>query len=495
VYPRILIEKKAKIRLNTGTMTLAQKIAFNGVVQMGGKIISTFLGLIAISLLTHYLGAERFGWYTTAITFLQFAGILIDFGLIPVTAQMLGSGKYDETKLLQNLLGFRFVSALIFFVLTPIIALLFPYPTEIKIAIALLSISFLAIAMNQIFTGYYQRELAMHIPALGELGGRIILVAGLLIGKYYEIDFISLMGVVTLASVVYTGIMWLAAAQRTRPTMAYDKIIWKSIAHTMWPVAISIVFNVVYLKGDTILLSLFRSQTEVGLYGAAYRVIDILAQTAMLMMGIVLPILAASFARKNVMEFKERYQHSFDLMMAIAIPITCGTGILSDQIIQVIAPPEFAPAGMMLRLLSIAVLGVYIGAVFGHTAVAIGEQKATMWVYISNAIITFAGYWYTIPRYGWIGGALFSIFSEWYTALILFAIVNARTPAQLSFVRCGKIIICGFGMSIVVYLTHRLPIMVPIMSGVITYIAMILFLRAYSWKTIKEIFTAPAKAL
>src|SRR3989344_3670898 len=472
------IEKKPKIGLNRDTMSLFKKIAFNGAVQIAGKIVSTLLGLVAIGILTRYLGAEKFGWYTTAITFLQFAGILIDFGLIPVTAQLLASGQHDETKLLQNLLGFRFATAFIFFGLTPFVAFLFPYPIEIKIAIALLSISFLAIAMNQIFTGYYQQTLAMHIPVIGELIGRIILVVGLGLGYYHHANFLTLMILISLSSIAYTASLWLATARRTKPTMTYDKAIWKSIAKTMWPIAISIVFNVVYLKGDTILLSLFRTQTEVGLYGAAYRVIDILAQIAMLMMGILLPLLAASFARKNIMEFKERYQNSFDAMMMIAIPITLGTFALADRIMLTVAVPEFASAGIMLRFLSLAVFGVYVGAVFGHTAVAIGQQKATMWIYISDAIITFVGYWYAIPRFGWYGAALLTIFSELYAGILLAWVISERIDCRLSLGRFAKIIGAGAVMLAPIFVFPQLNIFILIPIAVVIYVGVLIATKA-----------------
>ena len=55
--------------------------------QIIGKLSSTFLGLIALGMMTRYLGQEQFGWYITTMAFLQFIGIMIDFGLIPVTAK------------------------------------------------------------------------------------------------------------------------------------------------------------------------------------------------------------------------------------------------------------------------------------------------------------------------------------------------------------------------------------------------------------------------
>src|SRR3990167_5484988 len=113
-------------------MSLTKKIAHNTIAQIIGKIISTLLGLIAIGMMTRYLGTEQFGWYVTAISFLQFIGILIDFGLIPVTAQMLSEPGVDKTQLLKNLLGFRLVSAILFLGLAPFVAFLFPYPAEVK---------------------------------------------------------------------------------------------------------------------------------------------------------------------------------------------------------------------------------------------------------------------------------------------------------------------------------------------------------------------------
>lgn len=468
-------------------MNVSQKIAQNTVIQIIGKVISTALGLVAIGLLTRYLGVEQFGWYTTAITFLQFAGILVDFGLIPVTAQMLGAGKYTTTELLKNLLGYRFVTAAIFFGLTPLVAWFFPYPVEVKWAITLLSVSFLGISMNQVFTGYYQKELSMQVPMLGEIIGRLILVGGLVLGQWLNWNFLWVMGVVAANSLAYTAVMWLVAAQRISVGFAFNAKIWKDITITMWPVAISVIFNVVYLKGDTILLSLYRSQVEVGFYGAAYRVVDILAQMAMLMMGVMLPLLAGAFAQKKLDDFKQLYQNSFDNLMLLAVPMFMSTLILADKIMVFVAGPEFVSSGNMLRLLSIAIFGVYLGAVFGHTAVAIGKQKATMWIYISDAILTFAGYMYAIPRWGWQGAAAFTIFSELYAGLLLAYVISKHSPVQLSLVTFGKIIIAGLIMAGFLLLTINLPLILTVIAGGLLYLAAVIGLGVYSWEGIKHV--------
>jgi O-antigen/teichoic acid export membrane protein len=432
-------------------MSLTATIAKNTGIQIVGKILSTLLGLVALGMMTRYLGDEQFGWYITVISFLGFAGILIDFGLIPVTAQMMSEPKFDKHMLLKNLLGFRFVTAFLFFGITPLVALFFPYPHEVKLAISFVSVSFLAISMNQVLVGFYQTTLKMYIQAIGEIIGRIVLIVGLWLVMAQGYGFLPVMVVITLSSIAYTAYLWISAYKYSPAGFAYDKEIWKAIVIKMWPIAISIIFNVIYLKGDILLLSWFRSQEEVGLYGAAYRVIDILAQMAMMIMGMMLPLLAYAWSRHDIGTFRTRYQQAFDMMMMLAIPSTVGIWLTADHIMRLVGGTEFIAAGAPLQLLAIAVFGVYLGAVFGHAAVAIDKQKQTMWIYISDAILTLIGYLYFIPKFGFWGAAGMTIFSELYAGILLYVTVQHYTKTPLRLQTCCKILCATTVMGLFVY--------------------------------------------
>lgn len=470
-------------------MTTTRNIAHNTAYQLTGKVLSTLLGVLALGMMTRYLGTEKFGWYITTISFLQFIGILIDFGLIPVTAQMMSEPEHNKTKLFQNLLGFRFVTAIIFLGIAPFIALLFPYPPEVKIAIAISTISFLAVSMNQIFVGFYQTKMKMHIQAIGENIGRIIMIVGLWLLFRQQASFLPIMWMVILNSVVYMIFMWSMATKYDRPKLAFDWQIWKKIMIKMWPIAISIIFNVVYLKGDTLLLSIFRSQTEVGLYGAAYRVIDILSQMAMMIMGIMLPLLAYHWSRNLKKEFKKYYQQSFDVIMLLALPMTLGIIMTAKQIMEIVGGKEFISSGRPLQILAIAVFGVYLGAIFGHTIVGINRQKQTIWIYLSSALITLIGYLIFIPKFGMYGAAWMTVFSEVYVGLMLFLAVKHYTQEKLALKTFIKIIFSTLAMTLVLFYTKNHHLLIQIVSAIIIYTTMILITKAISRETIKEIFS------
>lgn len=470
-------------------MNTTRKIAHNTIAQMVGKSISVALGLIAIGMMTRYLGQVRFGWYTTVISFLQFIAILVDFGLIPVTAQMMSEPAFDKQRLLKNLLGFRFTTAVIFLGLAPLIALFFPYPKEIKIAIGFTTISFLGVAMNQILIGFYQTKLKMHIQAIGEVIGRIVLVSGLWLVIATDRGFLPVMGVVTASSVVYTVVLWLRAKEEQPIGFNFDWNIWKAIIIKMWPIAVSIIFNVLYLKGDIILLSWFRGQAEVGIYGAAYRVIDIMSQTAMMIMGLILPLLAHTWSRGMRQDFKKRYQQSFDAMMALAVPMCIGAAILSKKIMLLVAGDEFAQSGNALAILAIAVFGVYLGAVFGHTAVAINKQRQTMWIYISAAIITLTGYIIFIPRFGMFGAAWMTVFSELYVGGMLFLTIRHVTKEQLRGKSFAIVVFSSAVMAAALLLLQHLHIALLIPIGIAVYAFFLVSLGGISKRTLQEIIS------
>lgn len=470
-------------------MSTNRQLAHNTIIQFGGKIISTILGMFALGLMARYLGTEQFGWYTSAIAFLQFIGIITDFGMTPVTAQMLSESDHDNDYLFRNLMWFRIVTTIIAFGAAPMIALALPYPPQVDAAIALTSISFIAIAVNQVLLGYNQTKLQMHIQAFGELLGRVVLVVSLWLLITRGESFLWFMGAVTLASVVFTATtLWFVRKQVSlRP--AYDKKIWRSIVTKSWPIALSIICNVVYLKGDIVLMQWFVPQHDIGIYGAAYRVLDVITQSGMMLMGLLLPLLAFAWSRQDRALFTRHYQQAFDILMLFALPFTAGAIILATPVMTLIGGPEFAPSGPILAILSLAILGVYVGAVFGHLAVAINRQKETIWIYLTTAIITLIGYLVFIPRFGIYGAAWMSVFSEIYAGILLWWVIRRYVDHPLELRTTAKILVASIVMALITYALRALPVLLLIPISAIVYGMTIIGIGGISRATLREIIS------
>ena len=170
------------------------------------------------------------------------------------------------------------------------------------------------------------------------------------------------------------------------------------------------------------MLSFIKSEVEVGLYGAGYRVIDVLVTLPFILAGIVLPQMTAAWHGKNTEQFKKLIQHSFDIMAVIALPFVVGAQFVATPLMTLVAGKEFAAAGPVLRLLVIAAGVIYLGTIFSHVIIALEKQKQTIWAYVFVAITALAGYLVFIPKFSYFGAAAVTIYSESLIAVLIFGI-------------------------------------------------------------------------
>jgi len=269
---------------------------------------------------------------------------------------------------------------------------------------------------------------------------------------------------------------------------AYDREIFQAIIQKIYPTALCIIFNSFYLQGDRVILPLFSSQTQVGFYGAAYRVLDVIVQTAALTMGIISPLLVYFYSRFQYTEFKKHLQMSFDLMALLLIPMMIGSATLAEPIMHFVGGDEFIGSGKILTWLSWTVFGICLGIVFGYTALAINKQKQAVWIYLSDAILSVIGYFIFIPRFGIYGAAGVTIFSEIYAGTMLMFLVFYHTGFLPRIKSLIKILSSGLIMYIFIKYIQLPHVILSITLGIIVYTVFILLFRVISKETIKEVF-------
>jgi O-antigen/teichoic acid export membrane protein len=398
-------------------MKLSTKIAYNTIIQFISKILSTILGLVAIAIITRYLGRDGYGEYTTIITFLSFFGIIADMGLTLITVQLISKPNADEKNILSNLLALRLVSAILFLGIAPLTVIFFPYSNEVKLGVSVTTLAYLCIALNQILVGLFQKNLRMDKVSIAEVASRIFLVIGIIV--VYKLDY-GLMGIMyaTIISSVISFLLHFGFSRSIQKiSLKFDFDYWKIVVSKSWPLALTITLNLIYLKTDTLILSVLKPVGDVGIYGAAYKVIDVLITIPFMFAGIILPILTKKWAEKNTADFKNILQRSFDLMVIFAIPLAFGTQLIAKDVMVLVAGQEFAEAGPVLQILILAATLIFLGNMFSHAIIAIDKVKKLFLAYLFTAITSVIGYLIFIPKFSYLGAAWMTIYSE--TAITL----------------------------------------------------------------------------
>lgn len=399
------------------------RVARNFAIQVTSRILAIFVGLISVGILTRSLGTTGFGEYTTALTFLHFFAVIVDFGLTLTIVVMISENEADHEKIIGNIFGLRMISGAVVFAMVPLIALFIPWSTNVKQAIFVGTVAYVLMGGANLLVGVFQRYQSMWRAGLAEILNRIALLIFIALFAYFDLGVAWMVGATLIANAV-----WLYATVRLARPFVHIKLLmdfgmWRHVWSRSWPIAISIFFNLLYLKGDILFLSFYRSQAEVGIYGVTYRVVDMLTALPVMFMGILLPLIVNTWSSGNREEFSMHVRRTFDLFMLAAIPIVAGTYVISDRLMLFLAGPGYEASGAILRLLIFAVFGVFLGALYGHLVVALNKQKLMVWGYLLVAVLTLIGYFIFIPTYGMWGAAWMTIASEGLISILTFFVV------------------------------------------------------------------------
>jgi O-antigen/teichoic acid export membrane protein len=133
--------------------------------------------------------------------------------------------------------------------------------------------------------------------------------------------------------------------------MAWNVGMWRTIIARSWPIGVSIVFNLLYLKGDVLFLWYFgRGAAEIGQYGSAYKVVDVMTMVPVTFMGILLPQLRAAWTKSSHAGFQTLLQNGWDVLLMLALPGAAVTYFLGPQLMTLVSP-DLLLAGQLLTVL------------------------------------------------------------------------------------------------------------------------------------------------
>jgi O-antigen/teichoic acid export membrane protein len=450
-------------------MSLGAAVAKNTIIQVGGKLVGTVLGLVTISIMTRHLGAAGYGDFTTAMSFLQVFGTIVDFGLTLTMLTMLSKPGADEDKVASNIVTLRVISGVLFMALAPIVALAFPYSGAVKTSILIGTMSFLAITMTQVMSSIFQRHLRGWTSAMIEMLGRAALLGMMVWVIASGRGLIAAVVAVTLSNVAQVVLSFVFARGLVRLRPAFDLSLWREVVRDSWPVGVSIMFNLIYLKGDVIIMSLYRSSAEIGLYGAAYKVLDVLTVIPVIFMGALTPHLTASWHGGDRGTFARRLRLAFDALSMMAIPLAIGAVAVSRDVMVLVSGAEYAEAGKYLAILIFGAAAVFWNALFNFTIVALGMQKKMILAFAIDALLSLGLYFAFVPIYGAVAAAWVTVFSEVLIAVIAMVVATMKTGVRVG---CG-IFVRALGASGVMYVAlvsfADAPVLVRIGIGVAVY--------------------------
>ncbi len=474
-------------------MSLLRQVAHNTALQFSGKIIGTALGFFVALMMFRYLGDERYGNFNTTISYLQLFGIIMDLGLYVVLLKHINSVENKTGRLQDNIFTLRIVTATIFLAVAIATVWFIPqYPLIVQWGVVVVAANFFFITMNQLFQAIFQQHRAMGWVAIAEVMSKVTLFGSTVSVIYlFQAGLLSILAAIVLAGGVQTLILWLASRRYTRLHAAFELPVWKRIMRESWPIAIAIALNLIYFKSDTIILSIYHSQTTVGIYGVPYKMLEVLISLPVMIVGLIMPVFSLQYEQHDQAGFAKLYQRSINLLWIMAAPMIVGGWLLAQPLMLLIAGDNYTSdptvLGHLFRILIFAVAAIFIGTLTGYVVVAINKQRTIIAGYAFVAVTALTGYLWFIPQYSYFGAAWVTVYSETAMMLIAIAVIYRATKVLPSLAGLLRITLAAGIMGVGVYWMQSWPLLIVMVLGASLYAVVLLAVKGITADELKTV--------
>jgi O-antigen/teichoic acid export membrane protein len=464
-------------------MAIARKIAYNVVFNVITKIISTLLALVSIGFITRYLGTGGFGDYSTILAFFSFFGSLADLGLYAITAREVSRENADEEKIIGNAFTLRLLSSLLVFLISPIIIFFLPYSHEVKLGIIVAAASFVFSSTYMVLNGVFQKNLAMDKVAIAEVLGKILQVAIVIFAVHRNLGFAMII-MSMLAASIFNFVLVAAMVNKYVPLRPqFDPAYCKKFLRESAPLGISAVVIFIYFKIDTILLSILRTNSDVGIYNAAYKVIENISFFPAMIIGLIFPLLSRNiFTNKH--EFERIANETMKVFMILVVPMVIGTLFLAPGIIHIVGGESFFQSINTLRILIFALAFIFFGGFFNNILIAANLQKKMLYAFMACATFNVIANLIFIPIFSYTAAAVISTLTEFLVMAAGFYLTLKHVHYLPAINHLLRITISGLAMGVLLYVLRFLGFIPLLFSGILVYI---FFLWVTETVTIKEV--------
>lgn len=399
-------------------------IAANTISQLIGKVVGAGTTVILSLFLARQFGVEGYGDFVKVTTYVAFFFLIADFGLNAVYLQ-----KQKDACAFGSLLGTRFIGATFLIFLSLAILAFLPrgqsqgYTDTVRLGIILFSPAILFQALITTANAVFQKRLrydiatvALIVGSVGTLGVLIVLVR--LPGNAAVIGSLAILfGTITSALVSLFGVKHLEGSV----SVSFSPARMIALFVASLPLGLTLLFNLVYGHVDSIILTLTRSTTEVGVYGLAYKMFEIVLVFPTFFMNAVYPVLlkakqGGERSAANDQRFLKIIKQSFIFLFLASCFLSVVLWFAAPYLSRI--QQGFAASIAPIRVLSLSLPLFFVSSVTMWTLIALKKQVLLVGIYGSAMLINVVFNVWLIPVFGYMAAAWITVVSEGLVLLI-----------------------------------------------------------------------------
>lgn len=411
---------------------MLKNVFYNTTAQVIGKVITASTTFLITIFIGRSLGAAGYGEFTKIVVFVGYFYTIADFGFNSIYIKIANNKNYEV--LFRSLVALRLLLSLFLAITAVSISVLLPYdPIQntgfsplVKIGIAIAAATIVTQALLTTANAYFQKIMRYDFSTVAVFSGSVFILAIAFLSYLKGATLFSYVASYVVGGVVFVLVAFLLISRRLKKLILPDFSLEASrdFIRLSWPVGIALIFNLVYFRIDVLLLSAYRSTTEVGLYGLAYQFFEASLSIPIFVNNALYPVITKMYNQSQDL-FKKQIKHWVLILFLLSLLLTVFLVVIA-HLIPVIYSPQFRGSIPALQILAVGMPFFFVSALFWHVVIIYNKQKLLILAYGAGAIFNFTANLIFIPKYGYLAAAAITVVSELLILAILTVIVLKR---------------------------------------------------------------------
>ena len=398
-----------KVRQRKGILESVSNIGWLG----SDRIIRMFGAVLIGTLVARYLGPDQFGLLNYGLAIYGLFNIISNLGLDSLVVRDIALDSSQEPRIL----GTAFVLKALASVITTIAAIiaariLDPHDRVLIIIVALISFASISQALD-VIDYFFQAHTRSRYTVMPRTGVFVAASLARLIAVFMHVSLLAFAWIAALEvlvselGLVFTYFRY----RRIFPRWTWDLKQAKGLMTESWPLLLSSVMAMVYMRTDQILLGRLSSMSTVGNYSAAIRFSEIWYAIPVIVTTSVMPRILKT-REANPQRYYARLETFYETMIMVSVLVTIGTLILGPTMVHLLYGARYASAAGILSVHIWTGIFVSVGCVgsqqYVHEKITTSALSRTVIGAVANVVLNLL--W--IPRWGGIGSAMATLVAQ-----------------------------------------------------------------------------------
>ncbi len=457
-----------------------------------GEIVSRLFRALLIIYAARVLGTAGYGVFSYVLGLAGFFTVFIDIGISPILTRNVSQDEKNASKYFATSFWLKSVLIILSVFLVVFAAPHFSRLTEANKLIPLAAILITFDNLRVFFSAYFRGKEKMEMEALLTSVTNLTIVAFGFIVLAISPTPKSL----TLSYVLSGGSGALLGAYLLRNQLRglfknFRKNLVKTIVQSAWPIALTGIIGTFMTNIDVIMLGIFRTASDVGLYSAAQKIIQMVYIVPSIASAAMFPLLAKAAKAKDSPKVRKIAETGIKILLTISIPLFAGGLVLSKQIMQFLYGGEFVGGAITLKILLLSPVLIYPGIFIGNIILAFDQQKKMPSIVVAGSVSNVLFNLLLIPPYGITGAAIATIGANViYVALawrLAKSINNFYTIRYLGKIISSAIVMAG---AVVLMKATNINLIFIILAATAIYFALLYALKEDTLRELKTAITS-----